>query len=95
MTPSDRVRAFEQAFAARVGQPHVVSVTYARLGLRLLLEALGVRADDEVILSALTCRVVVLAIQSAGFRPVYADLGCRGACARSFRGRDTKYRVFI
>ena len=79
MTPSDPVTAFERAFAARVGQPHAVSVTYARLGLRLLLEALGLRPGDEVIVPALTCRVVVLAIQSTGCRPVYADLLSSGA----------------
>ena len=78
MTPPDPVQAFERAFAGRVGQSHAVSVTYARLGLRFLLDALGVRAGDEVIISALTCRVVVLAIQSAGCRPVYADLSSGG-----------------
>lgn len=74
MNQRETVEEFEHALAARLGRDHVVSVTYARLGLRLLLEALGVRAGDEVVLSGLTCRVVVLALQSAGFRPVYADL---------------------
>jgi dTDP-4-amino-4,6-dideoxygalactose transaminase len=45
----------------------------------MLLDALGIRPGDEVIVSALTCRVVVLAIQSAGCRPVYADLQSSGA----------------
>lgn len=74
MTPRDPVHAFERALAAHLGQTQVVSVTYARLGLRLLLEALGLRPGDEVIVSGLTCRVVVLAIQAAGLHPVYADL---------------------
>lgn len=74
MSTGERVEAFEQALAARLGRDHVVSVTYARLGLRLLLEALGVRAGEEVVLSGLTCRVVVLALQSVGIRPIYADL---------------------
>jgi len=92
VTPSDPVTAFEHAFAARVGQPYAVSVTYARLGLRMLLDALGIRPGDEVIVSALTCRVVVLAIQSAGCRPVYADLQSSGALnmdASSVAGRLT------
>ena len=70
----DPVQAFEHALASRLCREHVVSVTFARLGLRFLLEALGLRTGDEVIVSGLTCRVVVLAIQAAGGKPVYADL---------------------
>lgn len=91
MSSRDPVEEFEQALASRMGQDHVVSVAYARLGLRLLLDALGLRPGDEVILSGLTCRVVVLALQSAGFRPVYADLapGALHVDADSVAGRIT------
>jgi perosamine synthetase len=68
------VVAFEDALARRLGETNAVAVTYARLGLRLLLDALGARAGDEIVLSALTCRVVVLAVQSLGLHPVFADV---------------------
>lgn len=74
MSHVETVRSYEAAFAECVGVRNVVSVAYARLGLRFLLEALGLRMGDEVMISALTCRVVVLAIQAAGFKPIYADV---------------------
>jgi dTDP-4-amino-4,6-dideoxygalactose transaminase len=76
MNDGDRetIPAFESAFAERVGCRDAIAVTFARLGLRYALDALGLAPGDEVILSPLTCRVVVLALQSAAFRPVYADI---------------------
>ncbi|HEX6316741.1 MAG TPA: DegT/DnrJ/EryC1/StrS family aminotransferase, partial [Gemmatimonadaceae bacterium] len=74
MMAQDPVARFERAFADRVGSTDAIAVTFARLGLRHILHGLGLVPGDEVILSPLTCRVVVLALQSAGYRPAYADI---------------------
>jgi perosamine synthetase len=74
VTPS-RIADFENAFAGMTQQPHAVACAYARHALSLILRGLGFGAEDEVVLSPLTCRVVPLALQSAGVRPVFADIG--------------------
>ena len=46
----------------------------SRVGLYLILKALGVGPDDEVILPGYTCVVVANAVLYLGARPVYADI---------------------
>lgn len=51
-----------------------MGMSYARTGLRMILQALGLKPGDEVVLSPLTCKVVPLALLSLDVRPVYADI---------------------
>ena len=63
---------FESAFAHEMGQRHAVAFPYARTGLMLLLEALGLR-DREIICPAYTCVAVPHAVIYSGNMPVFAD----------------------
>lgn len=68
------IENFENALAAMMHQPHAIAFAYARHALSLIVRGLGLVADDEVVLSPLTCRVVPLALQSVGIRPLFADI---------------------
>ena len=69
-----RVREYEERFAAVVGVEHALAFSYARVGLRAVLRALGAHPGDEIVLSPLTCKVVPLALLSLGLKLVYADI---------------------
>ena len=73
MSPSSIVE-FENAFAGMMRQPHAIAFAYSRHALSLIVRGLGLLAGDEVVLSPLTCRVIPLALQFAGVRPVFADV---------------------
>ncbi|MDP9179659.1 MAG: DegT/DnrJ/EryC1/StrS family aminotransferase, partial [Gemmatimonadota bacterium] len=73
MTASS-IEDFENTFAGVMRQPHAIAFAYARHALSLIVRGLGLCAGDEVVLSPLTCRVVPLALLSAGVRPVFADI---------------------
>jgi dTDP-4-amino-4,6-dideoxygalactose transaminase len=68
-----RVAEFEERFAELVGAPHVVAVSSCSMGLMLLLTALGIGAEDEVITSPVTFVATSNAILHAGATPVFAD----------------------
>lgn len=68
------IEDFEKALAGMMRQPHAIAFAYARHALSLIVRGLGLVADDEVVLSPLTCRVVPLALQAVGVRPLYADI---------------------
>jgi len=52
----------------------VVVVEKGRDGIRLLLEALGVKTGDEVVVQAFTCSVVPMAVIAVGATPVFVDI---------------------
>jgi len=64
----------ERRLAGAVGARHAIAFGYGRHALIGILRGLGLREGDGVILSPLTCKVVPLAILSAGLRPMWADL---------------------
>jgi dTDP-4-amino-4,6-dideoxygalactose transaminase len=68
------VGAYERAFAVRTAAAHALSFSFARNALAATFRAAGLVEGDEVLLSPLTCKVVPLAVLSAGLRPVYADI---------------------
>jgi perosamine synthetase len=74
---SERVEAFERAFAEATGTAHAVMVPSGRFGCFLALEALGIGAGDEVILPALTYFAVAAMVDLLGAVPVFADVGER------------------
>jgi dTDP-4-amino-4,6-dideoxygalactose transaminase len=64
---------FEKRFAALMGTRHAVGVNSGTDAIKLLLEALGVGRDDEVITAANTFVATVGAIAELGAKPVFVD----------------------
>jgi perosamine synthetase len=69
-----RVKAFEEAFAARVGAPEAVATTSCTTALQLALQVSGVGRDDEVIVPSLSFIATANAVWQCGARPVFADI---------------------
>jgi dTDP-4-amino-4,6-dideoxygalactose transaminase len=65
---------YESDSARAVGARHAIAFGFARHGLASLFLSAGLKRGDEVALSPLTCKVVPLALLSAGLRPVYVDI---------------------
>ncbi len=68
------VAQFERTLAELVGARHAVGVASGTDALVLALRAVGVKAGDAVITTALTFVASVEAIVVAGARPVFADV---------------------
>jgi dTDP-4-amino-4,6-dideoxygalactose transaminase len=69
-----RVRAFEQAFAARVGAPEAVATTSCTTALHLALFVSGVGPGDEVVVPSLSFIATANAVWHCGATPVFADV---------------------
>src|SRR5438874_1245845 len=54
LTTGPKTKAFEQQFAERTGARHALAVNSATSALHLALEAVGVRAGDEVLVPTMT-----------------------------------------
>jgi len=71
---TDISAVYENTIAGHVDTANAVAFGYARHAIVAALTAAGLKPDDEVILSPLTCKVVPLALLSMGLKPVYADI---------------------
>jgi dTDP-4-amino-4,6-dideoxygalactose transaminase len=69
-----RVRAYEEAFAARVGAIDAVATTNCTTALALALYVTGVRPGDEVIVPSLSFIATANAVWHCGATPVFADV---------------------
>jgi perosamine synthetase len=67
------VDRFEAAVAARVGAAHAVATVNGTAALHAALLVAGVRADDEVLVSALTFIAPANAVRYVGAWPVFVD----------------------
>lgn len=65
---------FERRFAEYVGAPHAVAVSSGTAGLHLSLLAVGVRANDEVIVPSFTFIAAANAIRYVGAVPVFVEV---------------------
>jgi dTDP-4-amino-4,6-dideoxygalactose transaminase len=77
VAPGDReevTRRFEADFARYVGCRHAIAVSSGRLGLHLLLEALGLDAGDEVIIPSFNLSAVVERFCQLGLVPRFCDI---------------------
>lgn len=75
LTSGPKVREFEAAFAKMIGGgTTAVAVNSATEGLLLALEAVGVRAGDEVITTAYTFSATAMSIFHLGAVPVLVDI---------------------
>jgi perosamine synthetase len=72
-----RVRAFEEAFAARVGAVDAVATTSCTTALALALHVQGVGPGDEVIVPSLSFIATANAVWQCGAQPVFADIDAR------------------
>ncbi|MFZ5866712.1 MAG: aminotransferase class I/II-fold pyridoxal phosphate-dependent enzyme [Thermodesulfobacteriota bacterium] len=71
------IAEYERQFARVAGTCYAFSFASGRMGLYVILEALGIGPGDEVILPAYTCVVVPNALIYRGARPVYVDIDPR------------------
>ena len=72
-----RVRAFEEAFAARVGAADAVATTNCTTALQLALYVAGVGPGDEVVVPSLSFIATANAVWQNGATPVFADVDPR------------------
>src|SRR4051812_9766133 len=72
-----RVRAFEEAFASRVGAPYAVATTNCTTALQLALYVSGVGPGDEVIVPSLSFIATANAVWQNGATPIFADVDPR------------------
>ena len=82
------VEAFEAEFAAYHGVAHAVGVANGTDAIELALRAGDIGPGDEVITVAHTAMASVAAIESAGARPVLADIAAGGFTLDPERARD-------
>jgi perosamine synthetase len=67
-------KAFEEAFAERIGASRAVTVSSCTAGLHLSLFASGIGAGDEVIVPAMTHVATAHAVEFCGATPIFADV---------------------
>jgi perosamine synthetase len=72
-----RVKAFEEAFAARVGAADAVATTSCTTALQLALHVSGVGPSDEVIVPSLSFIATANAVWQCGAQPIFADIDPR------------------
>ena len=74
LTTGGKVRAFETAFAERVGARHAIAVNSCTAALHLALEAVGVRQGDRVVTTPYTFATSGEVIRYLGAHPVFVDV---------------------
>lgn len=74
ITTGPRAKEFEARFAEAVGAPHCVAVNSCTAALHLALEAVGVRAGDEVIVPTMTFAASAEVVRYLGAVPVLVDV---------------------
>ena len=73
LTMGPRTRAFEEAFAERVGVRHAVAVSSCTAALHLTLRAAGIGEGDEVLVPAMTFVAGPGTVRHCGARPVFVE----------------------
>ncbi len=68
------IRQFEEEFSAYCGSAYGITTSNGTTALHLAVHALGIGADDEVIVPALTFVASANSVQYTGARPVFADV---------------------
>jgi dTDP-4-amino-4,6-dideoxygalactose transaminase len=74
LTTGQKVKQFEQEFAAAFGVKHAIAVNSCTAALHLALEAVGVGPDDEVITTPMTFTATAAVIEHLGGKPVLVDV---------------------
>ena len=74
VTTGPKVKEFESRFAEAAGSSHCVAVNSCTAALHLALEAVGVKAGDEVIVPTLTFAATAEVVRYLGAIPVLVDV---------------------
>lgn len=69
-----QVRELERQLAARINRAHVIATANGTLAIELVLRALDIGRDDEVIVPALTFAAPASSVLAVGATPVLADI---------------------
>ena len=69
LTTGQKTIAFEEAVRTRIGCGHAVAVNSATAALHLILEALGIRSGDEVVVPTYTFASCGETVRYLGARP--------------------------
>ena len=70
----ERIRAFEESFAASCGSPHAIGCNSGTDALILALRGLGIGPGDEVITCSFSFFATAEAISAVGATPVFVDV---------------------
>jgi hypothetical protein len=81
-------KAFESEFAAYCGVEYGIALSNGTVALDLALEAAGIGAGDEVIVTPRTYLASAACVAMAGARPVFVDVG--PALPEHVRGRGSR-----
>ena len=73
-TNLQEISNYEKRFAHITGTNYAYSFGAGRMALYAILDALGIKEGDEIIIPAFTCVVVPNAILYHGAKPVYIDI---------------------
>src|SRR5438105_523194 len=74
LTTGPKTRQFEADFAAYVGAKHAIAVNSATAAMHLALEAIGLRAGDEVITTPYTFAATAEVVRYFDAHPVFVDI---------------------
>jgi dTDP-4-amino-4,6-dideoxygalactose transaminase len=74
LSTGPKTKRLEREFAEVVGVPHAVAVSSATAGLHLALDAVGVRAGDEVIVPVYTFTASAAVVVHCQACPVFVDV---------------------
>ncbi|MPZ57888.1 MAG: aminotransferase class I/II-fold pyridoxal phosphate-dependent enzyme [Rhizobiales bacterium] len=74
LTTGPKTKVFEEAFAQAVGARHALAVNSGTAALHLALEALGVEADDLVLVPTWTFTATAEVVRYLGAHPVFVDV---------------------
>jgi dTDP-4-amino-4,6-dideoxygalactose transaminase len=74
ITTGPETREFERSFAGRVGAKHAIALSSATAALHLALDAVGLRAGDEVIVPTFTFTACAEVVRYFDATPVLVDV---------------------
>src|ERR1043166_9221578 len=77
LTTGEQVHRLERELASFVGAKHAVALNSGTAALHLTLEAIGVKAGDEVIVPAYTFTATAEVVCYFGAKPVLVDVDAR------------------
>jgi dTDP-4-amino-4,6-dideoxygalactose transaminase len=80
LTTGPKTKAFEAEFAAFTGAKHAIAVNSCTGAMHLALEAIGLKAGDEVVLPAYTFAATAEVVRYFGARPVLVDVDAATLC---------------
>ncbi len=91
------IRIYEKNFSKLIGRGKSVAYASGRMGLFEILNYLNISKNDEVIVNAGTCSVVVNAILKVGGKPVFSDVDIKtyGSSAKNILKKINKNTKLI